>query len=305
VETESQPDLIYAHYIPTGYFVGSVTHAPIVVSAYGWDLSMLPRKRMWASAIVRMANRIDRLIVEGPHMRDTAISLGLRPEQVAIVRISAGLEDVAFRSPRTDPDSAPRFICPGRMVEKKGHAYAVQAFAKLAPKLPSGSRLVLVGDGRLEPMLRQLTADLGIADRVDFPGAMTRQQYLQLQAGADVMLAPSTTGSTGDSEGGAPTTILDAQATGTITIGSRHADIPFLIEDGVTGFLFDERDVDGLVATIQRALDLRSNWPVMAASARKRVVELHSDSAVAASLRQLYLEVLNQDRGRLPDTRAI
>ena len=48
----------------------------------------------------------------------------------------------------------------------------------------------------------------------------------------------------GDTEGGAPTTILDAQAVGTIVVGSTHADIPFLVEDGVTGFLADEGSDD-------------------------------------------------------------
>ena len=51
-------------------------------------------------------------------------------------------------------------------------------------------------------------------------------------SGGDILLAPSVTAANGDGEGGAPTTILDAQALGTIVVGSTHADIPFLVEDG-------------------------------------------------------------------------
>ena len=54
-----------------------------------------------------------------------------------------------------------------------------------------------------------------MVDRRDRPG-----HVLDEQARADIMLAPSTTGPDMDSEGGAPTTILDAQASGTIVIGS-------------------------------------------------------------------------------------
>jgi colanic acid/amylovoran biosynthesis glycosyltransferase len=108
---------------------------------------------------------------------------------------------------------------------------------------------------------------------------------------SDLFLAPSVTASNGDSEGGAPTTILDAQAVGTIIVASSHADIPFLVDDGRTGFLVEEGNANALSEGIRRALASRCEWPAIAVNAARQVAELHSDHAVAAELLRIYGKV--------------
>ena len=106
-----------------------------------------------------------------------------------------------------------------------------------------------------------------------------------------MFLAPSVTAANGDSEGGAPTTILDAQATGTIVVASRHADIPFIVDDGLTGFLAEEGQPDALAARIGDAIDDQARWPKIARAARAAVERQHSDASVSTVMLAVYQEV--------------
>jgi len=63
---------------------------------------------------------------------------------------------------------------------------------------------------------------------------------------ADIFIHPSVTAANGDSEGGAPTTILEAQACGLPVLSTTHADIPNVVVPGGSALLTPERDVDAL-----------------------------------------------------------
>ena len=74
-----------------------------------------------------------------------------------------------------------------------------------------------------------------------------------LLRGGGGVIDPSVTAADGDSEGGAPTTPLEAQAIGTPIVTTRHADIPHVVPPGPGVWLCDEHDVaalaDALIAS--------------------------------------------------------
>lgn len=292
-ERAVRPDVIHAHYLTTGYLVGSRTQAPLVISTYGFDVTLIPRRAAWRRAIDHLVPRVDALLVEGPFMRRTVTELGFPMERVHIVPIAAGLDHIDYRDPSPGRKS-PRLVICGRLVEKKGHDLALRAFALAAERLPNGATLDIVGDGPLGPSLKQLAAELGVADRVRFLGALPRPQYLLRLSQADLLIAPSRTASNGDGEGGAPTVILEAQAMGVVTIGSTHADIPFLIADGQTGYLADEGSVESLAEGLLRALASVDQWVSIARRARRQVMDRHSDESVAGLLATIYWTIASR-----------
>jgi colanic acid/amylovoran biosynthesis glycosyltransferase len=281
-----QPAIVHAHYLTTAYLASSIER-PLIAGAYGFDVSVMARRPLWRRAFRMLAARGTTVLVEGPHMRRAVIDLGFPQEQVRVVRIAVGHEELAFSPPRVIDDLGPRFVAAGRFVEKKGLGLAISSFAATRAAWPQAT-LEIIGSGPLDAELRQLAEGSGAASGITFAGALPRLDYLAHIRGADVLLAPSVTARNGDSEGGAPTTILDAQALGTIVVGSTHADIPFLVEDGRTGFLAPEGSVDGLVHAIQRAVQARDLWPEIANAARAAVVSDHGDAALAASLAAAY-----------------
>ncbi|WP_300974837.1 glycosyltransferase [Sphingomonas sp. LHG3406-1] len=66
-------------------------------------------------------------------------------------------------------DADGRVITVGQMKAQKNHALLLRAFARLVGKCPA-AKLMILGRGQLQPELEALAAELGIADRVIFPG---------------------------------------------------------------------------------------------------------------------------------------
>jgi glycosyltransferase involved in cell wall biosynthesis len=62
----------------------------------------------------------------------------------------------------------------GRLHPDKDQATLIRGFAQALPQLPKGSRLAIMGSGRLEPPLRQLAQELGVAEQVCFLGLVPR-----------------------------------------------------------------------------------------------------------------------------------
>ena len=290
VANARRPDLVHAHYLTTGHLAAPIGR-PLVVSAYGFDVSVLRRRAAWRRALEALGSRVGAVLVEGPHMRDSVVELGMPVERVRVVPIAAGHERIAFREPAVPTGDGLVLLAAGRFVEKKGFALAIGAFAVVASRWPA-ARLRIVGSGPLEDELRRIAAASGHANQIEFLGRLPRAAYLALMTQADLFLAPSVTARNGDSEGGAPTTILDAQASGTIVIGSTHADIPFLVTEGETGFLAPEADLDGLIAAIERAVAASDRWPGIAAAARAAVLARHTDAVLAEGLAAAYADAL-------------
>lgn len=286
-ERAAKPQVIHAHYLTTGYLVGSLTRAPLVISTYGFDVTVMPRRTAWRRAIRRLVPRVNAVLVEGPFMRRTVMDLGFSADRIHVVPIAASLDRIAYRDP--SPGRAePRIVVCGRLVEKKGHDLALRAFACAADTLPRGAILEIIGDGPRRSSLKRLAVELGVADRVRFWGALSRPEYLQRLSEADLLIAPSRTAPNGDGEGGAPTTILDAQARGVISVGSTHGDIPFLIRDGETGYLVEEGSVEALAEGLRRAFASTDQWISIARRARRQVEDRHADATVAGLLKDIH-----------------
>ena len=107
-------------------------------------------------------------------------------------------------------------------------------------------------------------------------------------ASASVLAAPCVNGSDGNRDG-LPTVILEAMALGTPCVSTLVAGIPEAVQDGRTGLLVPERDVDGLASAIRRLLDNTDLRCTLAASARKLVENEFDVTRNAAAVRQLFV----------------
>jgi len=285
LERSRSPDVLHAHYLTTGWLVGRRTKTPLVVSTYGFDATVMARRARWRGAYGELARRAAGVVVEGPHMAQTVALLGFDPAAIHVVPIAAALAEIPFRMPQSPRDGV-RLITCGRLVPKKGHALAIEGFA--AAKLPPTSTLTIVGDGPLRQSLEALVARLGLRREVRFAGTLSRGDWVAALTQHDLFLAPSITAPNGDQEGGAPTTILDAQAAGVPVVGSTHADIPFLVADGITGYLSAEGSVVDLTRALQEAVSAPEQWPRIAEAARDQVMARHTDEAAAKLLRAIH-----------------
>ena len=103
-----------------------------------------------------------------------------------------------------------------------------------------------------------------------------------------IFLSPSITASSGDTEGGAPVSIIEMAATGMPIVSTNHCDIPEVILDGVTGLLAEERDVAGLVTHLQHLINYSEKWLDMLEAGRKHLETEYDVRIQSARLAAIY-----------------
>lgn len=160
----------------------------------------------------------------------------------------------------------------GRLHQDKDQATLIRGFAQALPQLPAGSQLAIMGSGRLEQSLRQLTQELGVAERVRFLGQVPQgRRYFRA---FDVFALTSNHEPFG-------MVLLEAMAAGVPVICSDCGGGREVVEE--VGGLFPLGDAESL------AHELLRQTPANEAGMEKRLLQCFSDDAARAAFRALPL----------------
>jgi colanic acid/amylovoran biosynthesis glycosyltransferase len=197
-------------------------------------------------------------------------------------------ERFAFRERSRAGDEPTRIVTVGRLVEKKGIASGLEAVARV---LASGRAVsyTIVGEGALRSELERLVDRLGIAAHVHMCGRLSHAEVASLLNDAHILLAPSVTAADGDQEG-IPNVLKEAMAMGLPVVGTEHAGIPELVENGVSGYLVPERDVVAIADRLIELIDRPETWPVLGRKGRERVLAEFDIRKQSETLAALYRE---------------
>ncbi|KAB8050431.1 TIGR03088 family PEP-CTERM/XrtA system glycosyltransferase [Janthinobacterium rivuli] len=269
--------------------LAGVRHA--VHGEHGWDVDNLRGDR-WKPALLRQLHSplIERYVTVSQNLqRYLTGRVGIAPASIS--QIYNGVDTTRF-TPRED---GPRCAMPagfargdtliigtvGRMQPVKDQATLLRAFAGLAPR-HARARLVMAGSGPLAADLRALAAALGVGERVWFPG--TVHDVAGVLRNIDVFVLPSL------SEG-ISNTLLEAMASGVPTLATSVGGNPELVQEGLTGRLFQPGDVPAL----SRLLDDYLTQPALrlahGAAARRVAVERFSLPAMVAHYQSVYQQL--------------
>jgi len=212
--------------------------------------------------------------------RKRLIDLGLRADRV---HVNPGGVDVPNQFPAHPAEACKRFLAIGRFVPKKGPIYLLEAF-RLAASRDATITLDYIGGGELLPAARQLVDACRLNDRVRLHGAAKDDVKSRLAQECGVFVQHSVTDrETGDEEG-LPAAIQEAMALGMTVISTRHAGIPEAIEQGVSGLLVEERDVEAMAEAMGRAASDAALCARLGTSAHAKAKELYSWPAERARL---------------------
>lgn len=147
----------------------------------------------------------------------------------------------------------PVIIAVGRLIEKKGFEYLVEACAEIRDT-NTPFECHIVGAGEREAELSQQITQAGLAGRVKLLGARPQDDLIRLVQSAAVMAVPCVVGDDGNRDG-LPTVVLEAMALGTPCVGTRVTGMPEAILDGHTGICIEERDTQALKQSLLSLLD--------------------------------------------------
>lgn len=143
-------------------------------------------------------------------------------------------------------------IAVGRLVEKKGFRYLIDACA-LLKKRNIKFNCQIVGTGALKGQLQNQIAELELSGEVQLTGPLPQSEIIQRIGRSRLMVAPCIIADDGNRDG-LPTVLLEAMALGTPCISTSVTGIPELIRHNDTGLLVEPNDSEQLASTIENLL---------------------------------------------------
>lgn len=248
-----KPDIIHAHWIiPQGFIaviVGRLLNIPVIATAHGGDAfslntDLLSRLKIFTLKQCKSWTS---------NTKATAGNFISTTEIAKPIIIPMGVDIERFQSGHTNKvlctDSRKVILFVGRLVEKKGVKYLIEAFSRLPQKTQDQSTLWVIGDGDERKGLEHQAVTLGIKN-ITFWGQVQNEKLPDFYAAASLFVAPSIIDSKGDTEGQG-VILLEAMASKTPIIATTVGGIPEVIADGETGLLVQQKNSSMLSTAIQ------------------------------------------------------
>lgn len=213
-----------------------------------------------------------------------------------VVTVPLGTDPSRFR-PDVDPTTAREHFGLGsgrwlltvaRLTPHKGIDTALRVLAQLAPRHPDLG-YAIAGQGEDRPRLDALAAELGVADRVRWIGAVGDDLLPSLYRNATVYLGLSRRD--GIEVEGFGISLVEASGSGVPVVGGRSGGVPDAVRDGETGVLVDPAAVDEIASVTALLLDDPSYAARLGAGGRRAVEQFYNWERVAKDLRRLGDEV--------------
>jgi colanic acid/amylovoran biosynthesis glycosyltransferase len=274
--------------------------APALGSWWWWWIdSGAPGPPDWPARLGELLRESDAVLVEGPHMQQRVLALGCPPDKLHIQRIAIPVGAIRFRERRRAPGAPVSILFAGRFCEQKGVLYALEAFRQLrASRRDVELRLVgddTMTDGTYAARVFDYVRRHGLGDCVRLLGFLNHIDYLSELDAADIFLHPSTVTDDGLSEGGAPTTILEAQAAGMPVVSTQHCDIPNVTVPGRSAILVPERDVAALTRALLQLIDAPETWKQFGRAGREHIERYHNIDKEVPALEERYFALIGSD----------
>lgn len=295
LEAAQNFDLIDAHYFyPDGVaaaMLGTCLGKPVVITARGTDINLIPRHAMPRAMIRWAARRAAGIIAVSQALKDEIARLGVPATKVTVLRNGVDLD--LFRPTERDATrqaldiDGRALLSVGQLIARKGHDLVIGALPRLADMT-----LLIAGDGPDRAALETLALSLGVARRVRFLGLVEHRRLAAFYSAADALVLAS-------SREGWANVLLEAMACGTPVVASSVWGNPEVVTRPEAGVLIKDLSADG----VARAVELLFASPPDR-SATRRYAEAFSWDATTDGQIRVFTEILARNAPALPNRTA-
>lgn len=237
--------LIHTHYLTDASFFYPLTKemkCPKICSVYGYDVSEFPQKYRGLGKLYlqRVFRSYDKIIAMSPDMEKDLLKIGCPADKIIVHYYGTDISRYTPIQRSYDlRNGVLRLLTVASLRDKKGHITVLKALALIKEKVRFFYDIV--GEGPLRSELEQLAQNLGLGSQVRFHGHVEYKDNVLLYSDADVFILTSEIAKSGDKEG-IPGVIVEGMASALPIISTYHAGIPFIIENGFSGLLAEEKD---------------------------------------------------------------
>lgn len=284
-------DIIHVHWPLPHYLFGWAARlarrAPIVISFHGAELmavkyGMRPLRPFLWWAIGGAAA----ITANSTHTVNQIQSIRNRPVTIVPYGTTAG--EYAAEHP-TVPNPVKQILFCGRLVERKGVPYLIEATAMLLHQLKV--HLNIVGTGPDEPALRTLVQRHNLEQHVTFHGFVSTERLESLYRTCDLFVLPAVIDSKGDTEG-LGVVIIDAMSHRKPVVASAVGGITDLVIDNQTGLAVPPADAGALAAALRRVLTDETLARQLAEAGYQHVRKNYSWQTITERLIAIYHRIL-------------
>ncbi len=215
-------------------------YIPVVTTLHGTDITLVGKDRTYKPVVTFSINKSDGVTAVSENLKkdtfeffDIENDIRVIPNFIDLTRFSLKPKDHFKKA--IAPNGEKILIHTSNFRKVKRTEDVVKIFAKIREKIPS--KLLMVGDGGERSACEQLCRDLGVSEDTRFLGKQDAIE--EILSVSDLFLMPSQSESIG-------LAALEAMACKVPVISSNTGGLPELNLEGVTGFLRDVGDVEGM-----------------------------------------------------------
>ncbi|MBF0122318.1 MAG: glycosyltransferase [Candidatus Omnitrophica bacterium] len=260
------------------YFSCRRTNAAFVTTCHGYySKNIFSHVMGWGKLVIVISEIIGRHMIE---------DFRVHPENIRLIHRSVDLDKFKFRERRVG-QSAFTVSMVGRITPLKGHAFFLEAMAKVIRQMPY-VRVRIIGDAPANKRVYKdrlvlLTRRLGISEKVEFLG--NRADIPQLLEESDVLVLSTIT------HEAFGRVIVEAQAVGVPVVVTKVGGVVDIVEHEKTGLVVLPRDVDAMASAVMRIIKEPKLADAMILEARKRVEEKYTLEQMATATIKVYQEL--------------
>ena len=267
-------------------------YIPVVTTLHGTDITLVGKDRTYSPVVTFSINKSDGVTAVSENLRQETYEffeieneIRVIPNFIDLTRFSLKAKDHFKKA--IAPSGEKILIHTSNFRKVKRTQDVIRIFAKVLEKIPS--KLLMVGDGGERSECEQLARDLGVNDSVRFLGKQDAIE--EILSVSDLFLMPSQSESFG-------LAALEAMACKVPVVSSNAGGLPELNVDGVTGYLKEIGDIDGMADAAIYILEDCDRLTTFKENALARAKEFDL-SIILPMYENYYIEVIEKSKAHV------
>lgn len=259
---------------------------PLVAHFHGVDISSSLKNRWYRWSLLRHAKKFAAIIIVGNHQSKWFLEQGIPEYRIHV--IPCGVPTKQFSPPLTRRLDLINYVTVSRLVEQKGLKYTISAFHRVS-NLIENARLTVIGDGPTKNELQLFTKSLQISDKVQFIGSCPPIEVKKHLAEGHIFLQHSLWAE------GSPVSLAEAAAMELPVVATRCGGIIEQVIDGETGYLVDQKDINGMSEAMIKLAQDKNLRKTMGRAGRTRMVNYFDTEMQIKKLENLLLSQIGTE----------